>query len=166
MRQPGWRWVWAGRASLEDRPGSFLRVLAYASPVTGRTPVATWPGTCPSRTGRTPGIYCTGQRLLPDTHPIKCTGLPAQLPDASPLCCTPCRYMPGHTPRLHPAHSRYLCQLCWLGALPVLHAGRTPDCISRQANSHQQPMQLCAVYRGQALPAFGGNTSALDSNNT
>ena len=55
-----------------------LRVMVYASQVTGCTPVATWPGACPSRT---PGIYCTGrpsqQHVQPDAHPIKCTRLPS-----------------------------------------------------------------------------------------
>ena len=60
VRQPGWRWVWAGRASPESWPKPMvLRVFVYASQVTGRTPVARWPGACPSGTGRIPGIYCT-----------------------------------------------------------------------------------------------------------
>ena len=72
----------AAQIAVDGRPGSMVfGVLAYASQVTGPTPVATWPGSCPSRTVCTSRNYCTGrplqQRILPDTDPFKCTGLPA-----------------------------------------------------------------------------------------
>ena len=101
-----------------------LWLLVYTSQVTGRTSVAMRPGACPSRTGRASGIYCTGrplqQRLLPDTHPS--TGLPAQWPDSSPLCCAAA--LTGCTP------SRYLlgasCPGCIRRQLPVCRMHRAP----------------------------------------
>ena len=63
MRQPGWWCIWAGRASLEDRPSSLVTGGCWlmGRKWLGTFPVAIWPGALPGHTGRTPGIYCTGR---------------------------------------------------------------------------------------------------------
>ena len=68
MRQPGWRWVWAGRASLGGRPSSL--VIGGCWPmrreVTGRTPSCYLAGRTPScyLAGRTPSPHRAHSRYL------------------------------------------------------------------------------------------------------
>ena len=122
---------------------------------TGRNPVSTAQG------GHCSSTYC-------QTFTLSSTlGCRQRVPDASPLCCaaltgrTPSHYMPWRTPgistrlhsaRLHQAHPRYLCQLQWLGALPVLHASRTPGYTSGRAHSRHKPAQLHVISRLSAHP--------------
>ena len=92
MRQSGWRWAWAGRASLGGRPSSL--VIGGCWPmrreVTGRTPSCYLAGRTP-RPHRAHSRYLLHraansaccqtltqaqggqQRMLPDTHRIDCT---------------------------------------------------------------------------------------------
>ena len=138
MKQPGWRWIRAGRASLEDRPSLLVNggCLAYASQsdwahaqlLAVRLPrphralaqaIGRWPqvasGACPGRTGVHPRYLFTLRWL-----------------GADPIA------MARRRPRPHRELSRYLCKLrdwaqaqsyaaglpavChkWSGALPPL----------------------------------------------
>ena len=92
VRRPvsGGKYERGGLAKMADRVHWFLRVLVYESQMTGRTPVATWPGACPSRTRRTP---CTGWPTAARTaghspnQVHRAAGSAYYLTDASPLCC-------------------------------------------------------------------------------
>ena len=60
VRQPGWRWIWAGRASLEDRPSYWLVVSVGLC-------VAKWLGACPvagSALAAAASGACPGHRAL------------------------------------------------------------------------------------------------------
>ena len=111
-------------------PGCTPGIIPAAS--TGRTPSPTCLGTLPSCTGRTSGTHAT-------------------IPEGSLLCWaaftgrTPSCYMPGCTPPPPPprVHFRYLLQLRWQGALPVLHAWAHSQA---SPGAHPVSMQLCQLY--------------------
>ena len=98
IRKPGWRWKWAGRASLEDRPSLLVTGGCWLM----RRKV----------TGRIPSLLAV---RLPWPHRTLAQAI-GRWPQAASGAC------PGHTG----AHPRYLFTLRWLGALPIAMAGRIP----------------------------------------
>ena len=167
MKQPGWRWIRAGRASLEDRPSLLVNggSLAYASQsdwahaqlLAVRLPrphralaqtMVRWPqvasGACPGRTGAHPRYLFTLRWL-----------------GALPIA------MARRRPRLHRELSRYLCQLRDWAQAQSYAAVFQLYAISGRAHFRHWPMQLRVIPRGWAhSQAFGGNVSAFHANPT
>ena len=105
MRLPGWRWKWAGRASLEDRPS----LLVTGGPwlmrrkVTGRIPSSLqW--ACQGRIGCLPRLHWSAPLV----------SIYAALTGR-----TPSRYGRAHSQAASGALPVSM-QATWLGALPVL----------------------------------------------
>ena len=181
MRKPGWRWKWAGRASLEDRPRLLVTGGCWLMrrKVTGRMP-SCWQCACRGRIRRLPRPY----GACPRPHRALAQAI-GRLPQAaSGACPWPHRGAPGIYLRcVDWAHSQSL----WPGAFPgrtgrtpgiyaIYATGRTPSptllgfklyAISGRAHFRHRPMQLRAIHRGWAhSQAFGGNVSAFNANAT
>ena len=125
MRQPGWRWAWAGRASLEGRPGSMvLRVLVYTSQVTGAHfscyaagPAQAAPGALPVSIAQ--GGHCSSACCTTLTLALGCRRNGQTLARFVALWaltgCTPSRYLLGAS-----------CPGCIRRQLPVCRLHRAP----------------------------------------
>ena len=166
MKQPGWRWIRAGRASL-DGPSLLVNggCLAYASQsdwahaqlLAVRLPrphralaqaMGRWPqaasGACPGRTGAHPRYLFTLRWL-----------------GALPIA------MARRRPRPHRELSRYLCQLRDWAQAQSYAAVFQLYAISGRAHFRHWPMQLRVIPRGWAhSQALGGNVSAFHANPT
>ena len=167
MKQPGWRWKWAGRASLEDRPSLLVTGGCWLMrrKVIGRIP-SCWQCACRGRIGRLPRPWGTcprlGHRALAPERIRRLYRPPPVSIYAALTGRTPSRYG-----RAHQAHSRYLCKLRdWVhshsyAAVFQLYA------ISGRAHFRHWPMQLRAFHWGWAhSQSFGGNANAFNANAT
>ena len=152
MRQPGWRWKWAGRASLEVRPSLLVTGGCWLMrrKVTGHIP-SCWQCACRGRIGRLPRPH----RALAQAASGACPGRIGRLPQAASGACPGHRALaPGRIGRLPQAAS---------GACPRPHRalaqatpGRTPGIYLRCVDwAHSQ-----SLWPG-ALPGRTGRTPGI-----